>query len=144
MYAGKDFNNADPGETDVYSLDFTNDLHEDETVVSAAWTCEAVVGTDASASSRLSGAPVYADNAAGVQTITSHTVAGLLEGGENNLGEVRGGVLEAEQLADDLQFVFELLVAGQAVVVATRLTGLDGTLSWGGGPELRRELGVRR
>lgn len=58
MYVGRDFHEMDPGEQELLTLDFTNDLGADETVASAVWTCAVQVGSpvaDASASSRIIG-----------------------------------------------------------------------------------------
>jgi hypothetical protein len=74
MYAGKDFTAGDPGESEVFSFDFSCDLQEGETIAGATWTCDVVRGTDANAPTRLLGAPV---NAA---PLTSHRVGGLLAG----------------------------------------------------------------
>lgn len=74
MYAGRDFHPADPGESEIYTFDFVNDVLSGETLSNATWTCEAIEGTDASASSRLSGAP------SNTGTKSSHRVANLQEG----------------------------------------------------------------
>jgi len=80
MYVGKNFSSAAVGESEVYGFNFVNDLPAGEVVSSSAWTCEAVEGTDASASSRLSGSPAVVANDDGNNTIAAHRVLGLLAG----------------------------------------------------------------
>lgn len=58
MYVGRDFHEQDPGEQELLTFDFANDLDTEETVVSAVWTCEVMSSSpvaDASASSRIIG-----------------------------------------------------------------------------------------
>lgn len=74
MYVGRDFDVADVGENEVYTLDFANDLGDGETLSTTTWTIAVVTGTDASPSSHLSGSPVI-DGTASSQRIT-----GLLGG----------------------------------------------------------------
>ena len=47
----------DSEETDYVPVDFEDQLDTGETISSVTTTCEAIEGTDASASSRLSGSP---------------------------------------------------------------------------------------
>jgi len=77
MYADRDFDPADPDESEVYSFDFVKELAPGESISSAVWTCIVASDSEASdglASSRLSGAPTNAG------TISSHRVIGLLTG----------------------------------------------------------------
>lgn len=74
MYAGRDFDPSDVGENEVYTFDFVNDLASNESLQSATWTCAAVLGVDASASSRISGLATAAGS------LTSQRVTGLLPG----------------------------------------------------------------
>lgn len=74
MYVGRDFSPSDPSESEVYSFDFSRDLGANETISTAVWSIAVVVGTDANAANRLSGAPVNSGQ------ITSQRVAGLLAG----------------------------------------------------------------
>lgn len=54
----KKFDPAYPDEDEYYALDFVNDLPEADTLLSAVCSLAAIVGTDASASSRLVGSPI--------------------------------------------------------------------------------------
>ena len=74
MYVGRDFDPTDPGENEIFSFDFVNDLDSNESLQSATWTCAAVTGSDPAAASRISGSA----SAAGTQT--SQRIAGLLPG----------------------------------------------------------------
>ncbi len=40
MYAGRDFDPADPGEDEVYSFDFAKDMQKLDVIVAAEWFCE--------------------------------------------------------------------------------------------------------
>lgn len=56
MYVGRDFDPANPTETEIYSLDFVNELADLETLSSiSAVTLTVFQGTDATPSSHLSG-----------------------------------------------------------------------------------------
>lgn len=72
MYVGRDFHPNDVGESAEYSFDFARDLEDGDSIVSAAWSCWAEEGTDASASSRLSGSASVSG------TKTTQRVDGLL------------------------------------------------------------------
>ncbi len=77
MYVGKDFDPADPSESEVYSFDFVRDLTEGESIASATWTIAVAADSaaaDPAAATRLSGGPSNAG------TITSQRVVGLLDG----------------------------------------------------------------
>ena len=74
MYIGRDFDPGDVGENDVYTFDFVNNLNVGETLSSATWTCAAVTGADAAASTRLYGSA----SCSGTQT--SQRVYSLLPG----------------------------------------------------------------
>ena len=60
MYAGKDWDNIEAGETDVFTIEFTQDLQNGRTISSPVFTCT-VVQTDTGAtvdptpSARISG-----------------------------------------------------------------------------------------
>jgi hypothetical protein len=75
MYIGKDFDPSDPTENEVYALDFVNDIPATLTVASSVWTCVAVTGTDANASSRLVGGSSVSGT-----TKSTQRIAGLLAG----------------------------------------------------------------
>lgn len=57
MYVGYDWPPAAPNESEVYAVDFSNDLamDEGETLISAVFQIKVVAGTDSAASSRLTG-----------------------------------------------------------------------------------------
>lgn len=74
MYAGRDFDPADPGENEIYTFDFVNDLASNEALQSAVWTCAAVAGVDANAASCVIG------TASVLATKTSQRISGLLPG----------------------------------------------------------------
>lgn len=59
MYLGRDFDPADEGESDAYTLDFVNDIPDGSTITaiqSVALTVK--TGTDPDPSSHLIGAPI--------------------------------------------------------------------------------------
>lgn len=74
MYIGKDWLNAEPGEVESYTLDFTNDVNADagEVVNSAVWTCEVVAGVDPNVSACLIGNPVITSPTATSQFFSSN------------------------------------------------------------------------
>lgn len=74
MYAGTDYQPADPEESEMYTFNFSNDLGESETITGATWSIKIVDGEDAAFASRLISSPEN-DN-----TKTSQRVAGLLPG----------------------------------------------------------------
>lgn len=74
MYIGRDFFDSDVGEDEVYTLNFARDIAHSETIVSATWSCVAVVGIDATASAHLFGACSFSGNR------TSQRIKGLLAG----------------------------------------------------------------
>jgi len=45
MYVGRDFDNIEPGETDVFSIEFTDDLLNGRTINTPTWQCS-VIRTD--------------------------------------------------------------------------------------------------
>lgn len=69
MYCGQDWDPLDASETDVFSLDFRNDVNPGEVVVTASWSIGVSYGNDPSPSSRLVGNPGVSG------TITSMTVS---------------------------------------------------------------------
>jgi hypothetical protein len=56
VHVGKNFDPIEPGETDVFSFDFTFELSDGETITGTSWTCALSKGSDALPASRLSGA----------------------------------------------------------------------------------------
>lgn len=74
MYVGRDFDPSDPGESEVYSLDFSRDLDANEALTAATWTCSVASGSDPSASSRISGSASVSGKT------TSQRVTGLQPG----------------------------------------------------------------
>lgn len=81
MYAGKDFDAAEPDESEVFSFDFVNDLAPNETLVSTTWFITVVLGADSSPTSRLIGVPtINLSLSTGIATVASQRVSGLLNG----------------------------------------------------------------
>lgn len=78
--ATRNFSDAYPGETEVYSLDFTDDLGEGETITGSTWSLAVVSGIDADVATRISGSPGLADNEAGVQAIATQRLTNLQPG----------------------------------------------------------------
>ena len=74
MYVGNDYDQSEPGENEIYTLDFVRDMLAGETLSGATWTCVAVSGTDASASTRISGSATVSG------TQTSQRCTGFLDG----------------------------------------------------------------
>jgi hypothetical protein len=46
MYAGRDFDPSDPGESEIYTLDFAKDMQSGDTIISAEWFCEVAQVSD--------------------------------------------------------------------------------------------------
>lgn len=57
MYVGRDFDPANPTESQVYSMDFTNDLQSGEAINTAAIALTVFQGTDSNPSLHLAGNP---------------------------------------------------------------------------------------
>lgn len=74
MYVGRDFDVADSGESEVYTLDFVNDLAASDSLATVTWSLSVNQGTDPSPNSHLSGSAVIA----GTQTL--QRISGLLPG----------------------------------------------------------------
>lgn len=74
MFVGRQFSPAAPGESEPYSLDFTNDLNTGETLSTATVTLTVNEGVDASVATRLSGSPGISGN------VVSQRIVGLLPG----------------------------------------------------------------
>jgi hypothetical protein len=61
MYVGRDFDPIDPGEEENFEFDFSKEMAEADTIVSAEWEAEVAetsVGEDAQASTRIMGSAV--------------------------------------------------------------------------------------
>jgi hypothetical protein len=54
-YVGQDWDDIDPGETILFSLDFGKLISAGDSIGSATWTCSVASGVDAAAASRRSG-----------------------------------------------------------------------------------------
>jgi hypothetical protein len=74
MYCGQDWDPLDVAETDVFSLNFINDLNVGETILSVSFSIGVTCGNDPSPASRLMGSPGI------LGTIVSQTVAHPVEG----------------------------------------------------------------
>lgn len=57
MYVGRDWSVMNTGESEVFGLDFVNDLPTGDSLTSVVFTIAVVSGTDATPSSRLDGSP---------------------------------------------------------------------------------------
>jgi beta-glucosidase-like glycosyl hydrolase len=57
MYVGRDFDVANPTESEVYSLDFRNGLQSGESIAVASTTMTVFQAVDPNPSSHLSGSP---------------------------------------------------------------------------------------
>ena len=55
MYCGRDFSPADNSDSELYALDFVNDLPAGDSIIGGALTLTVYRGTDADPSSRLAG-----------------------------------------------------------------------------------------
>jgi hypothetical protein len=69
MYAGQDWDPLDVVETDVFSLNFINDLNSGEGIVTAAFSIGVTFGNDPTPYSRLVGPPGV------LGTVVSQTVS---------------------------------------------------------------------
>jgi hypothetical protein len=81
MYVGQDYDDIEPGETDVFSLDFTSALVSGQTIAESTWTCNvantsAGAAPDPSPSSRVSGAAAIVQSG----TMTSQVITGMFDG----------------------------------------------------------------
>ena len=59
MYIGRDFDPAQVGESEVYSLDFANDMNTNDVISTVSFTLDVESGTDATPSARLDGLPSH-------------------------------------------------------------------------------------
>jgi len=74
MYVGRDFDVSDQSESEVYSLNFVNDLQSGETILSVVFALTVSEGTDADVATRLDGDPGL------INTIAMQRITGLLPG----------------------------------------------------------------
>jgi hypothetical protein len=79
LYAGRDFDPSDEGESELYSFDFAKDMQPRDAITSAVWTCSVAAisdpdFTDPSPNSHITGSSVFAG------TKTTQRVSGLLPG----------------------------------------------------------------
>lgn len=62
MYVGRDFDPSDTGENERYTLDFLNDIQQDDSIASVSWTCAVAAKSenpDPDAASCIMGTAVY-------------------------------------------------------------------------------------
>lgn len=79
IYCGRDFSPAQQNESELYGLDFVNDLVAGEALTSAAWTLTVTNGVDGTPSSHLIGSPtLVTPDGTTVQTETDQRIQGLL------------------------------------------------------------------
>lgn len=76
---GRDFSPVETIETQIYGLDFVNDLDANETLIGAVWSLTVIQGVDPLASTRLSGLPALVTPTGTTrQTATQQRISGLL------------------------------------------------------------------
>lgn len=74
MHTGRDYDPSDPGENEVYAIDFVNDLPTGSTIAGATVALTVQTGSDPSPSSHLIGGYFV------VGTVVSQQISGLLAG----------------------------------------------------------------
>lgn len=78
-YAGRDFSPAEQAESQIYGLDFVNDLQEGESLVEAVWEVIVREGADPDPGSHLVGDPMLVTpDGTTTQTATTQRIEGLL------------------------------------------------------------------
>ena len=78
MYVGADYSPGDNSESELYGLDFVNDLPSGDTIATASWTCANASDTqvtDATPSVRITAGPFIPSS-----TITTVRLGGLQSG----------------------------------------------------------------
>lgn len=79
MYAGRDFSPQEPEESEVFGLDFINDLDIGESLTTSSWTIQVVQGADPNPTQHLEGPPkVVVPTGGTVVTCTIQRVGGLV------------------------------------------------------------------
>lgn len=79
MYAGRDFSPMETAESEVFGLDFVNDLIAGEILTGATWTLTVIQGVDATPNTHLSGTPTLVTPAGTSRlTATEQRISGLL------------------------------------------------------------------
>jgi hypothetical protein len=71
MYVGRDFDPADPGESQVFGFDWVNDLAVGDSIVGVLANISVQSGTDASPSSRLVSTPFILSPTQAVQRVAN-------------------------------------------------------------------------
>jgi hypothetical protein len=78
MYLGRDFSPQENGESEVYGLDFVNDLDDEEQLITSAWTIRVVQGSDPSPTVHLEGpSAVVVPLGSNLKTATIQRIGGL-------------------------------------------------------------------
>jgi hypothetical protein len=73
-YVGNDFDSIDPGEQDIFAIDFSQRLSAGETLQSGGvWTCDIIFGTDDSPGAHLIGGASLSGG------VTSQMVGAMLQ-----------------------------------------------------------------
>ena len=87
MYVGQDFDPMQPGETDRFSIEFTDDLKTGQTLSTAVWTCTlltTLAGStpDPSPQDRLLGAASFitATLYGTTRTVTTQMIQNMIDG----------------------------------------------------------------
>lgn len=81
MYCGRDFSPQERTESEVFGLDFVNDLEPNEILTTSIWTIAVVAGVDINANDRLEGPPkVVAPTGSSLNTSSIQRIGGLLPG----------------------------------------------------------------
>ena len=78
MYLGRDFSPQERGESEVFGLDFVNDLEHEEQLLSSVWTISVAEGVDPTPIVHLEGtSKVYVPLGSNLQTATMQRIGGL-------------------------------------------------------------------
>ena len=77
MYCGQDWDPLDIAETDVFSLNFINDLNSGEGIISVAWSIGVTYGNDPMPASRLLGNPGISGSIVS-QTVSQPPAPGII------------------------------------------------------------------
>ena len=83
MYVQQDFDPIEPGETDVFTIEFTADLAVGQSLVSSSWTCavdNTITGktVDATPSARIAGSSTI--TSIGNRWFANQTFTGMVDG----------------------------------------------------------------
>jgi hypothetical protein len=78
VYLGRDFSPQEFGESEVYGLDFVNDIDDEEQLLASVWTIQVVQGTDPNPMVHLQGQSlVVIPLGSNLKTATIQRIGGL-------------------------------------------------------------------